>query len=154
MKPKTIISTAIVVLLVALNYFFPGLLNDRHADNVHNTAHTLDNTALNKLVSAHQQQQSKVWFQGVEFRVVKLLNDDNKGSRHQRFFAKHPPLPQLLVAHNIDLVERIPMKVGDKLIISGRYEWNNKGGVIHWTHHDPNNKAPGGWIDYQGRRYQ
>ena len=86
--------------------------------------------------------------------VTKLLKDDNVGSRHQRFIIEIPSGLSLLVAHNIDLAPRVPLTVKDQVLIYGQYEWNNKGGVLHWTHHDPNKTHEEGWIEHQGRRYE
>ncbi|MDE1266260.1 DUF3465 domain-containing protein, partial [Vibrio aestuarianus] len=36
----------------------------------------------------------------------------------------------------------------------GEYEWNKKGGVMHWTHNDPNNKHPHGWLKHNGKTYE
>ena len=39
--------------------------------------------------------------------------------------------------HNIDIVQRIDgLKAGDNVRFNGEYVWKEKGGVIHWTHHD------------------
>lgn len=85
--------------------------------------------------------------------VVRLLRDDSQGSRHQRFIIELPGRLTLLVAHNIDLAERVPLGKGDTVTVRGQYEPNDRGGVIHWTHHDPQG-GPGGWVEYRGRRYR
>jgi len=88
-------------------------------------------------------------------KVMKILPDDNKGSRHQRFILKLNSKQTLLIAHNIDLAPKIKfLKVNDHVNFYGQYEWNSKGGVIHWTHHDPNGRHEGGWLNHDGKMYQ
>ena len=87
--------------------------------------------------------------------VVKLLADDADGSRHQRFIVRLNSGRTLLVSHNIDLAPRIDaLRVGDTVDFYGEYEWNPKGGVIHWTHHDPQGIHATGWIKHDGKTYQ
>ncbi len=105
------------------------------------------------LKQAAAQQRSNVWFAETQFKLRKELNDDNRGDRHQRFLVERPGLPSLLVAHNIDLAPRAPLERGMTIYIKGRYEWNEKGGVIHWTHHDPQGRDPGGWLRVGDEKY-
>jgi len=87
--------------------------------------------------------------------VTRVLSDDNDGSRHQRFILQLATGESLLVAHNIDLAPRVTgLKVGDTVSFNGEYEWNDRGGVIHWTHHDPRGSHVGGWVEHNGRRYE
>jgi hypothetical protein len=86
--------------------------------------------------------------------VTRVLRDDNDGSRHQRFLIKTADDLTVLVAHNIDLAPRVPLSEHDQVSIRGQYEWTDKGGVLHWTHHDPRQRHPGGWIIYQGKKYE
>lgn len=87
--------------------------------------------------------------------VTRILDDDNDGSRHQRFILEVSGGRTLLIAHNIDLAPRITgLKVGDAVEFYGEYEWNDKGGVIHWTHHDPNGRHVDGWLKHRSRTYQ
>ncbi len=91
----------------------------------------------------------------IDAQIVKSLPDDNEGSRHQRFLIRTPSGQRLLVAHNIDLAQRVKNPVrGEPIRIRGQFEWNDKGGVLHWTHHDPRGNHDDGWIEYQDRRYQ
>ncbi|MDO8343649.1 MAG: DUF3465 domain-containing protein [Cellvibrio sp.] len=92
---------------------------------------------------------------GGEGRVAKILPDDNQGSRHQKFLMELESGHTLLISHNIDLAPRIDnLREGERIEFYGEYEWNKKGGVIHWTHHDPKGKHPGGWLKYQDRVYK
>ena len=87
--------------------------------------------------------------------VIRVLSDDTKGSRHQKFIIRVPTGRTLLVAHNIDLAPRLNgLRVGDHVEFYGVYEHNSKGGVIHWTHHDPSNRHTSGWLKLNGRTYQ
>jgi len=90
-----------------------------------------------------------------EGTVVRILPDDLNGSRHQRFIVQLASGQTLLMSHNIDLAPRIDgLKLGDSVSFNGEYVWNEKGGVIHWTHHDPRGRHVTGWIKHNGRRYQ
>ena len=90
-----------------------------------------------------------------EGRVIKVLSDDTKGSQHQRFLVQLNSGLTVLIAHNIDLAPRVSrVKSGDVIRFKGEYEWNEKGGVVHWTHHDPAKRHAGGWIELDGKRYE
>jgi len=87
--------------------------------------------------------------------VVRILADDNDGSRHQRFILELANGQTLLIAHNIDLAPRINnIDVGDIVAFYGQFESNDRGGVVHWTHHDPQRQHVGGWLKHQGKVYQ
>ncbi|NOU00001.1 MAG: DUF3465 domain-containing protein [Gallionella sp.] len=99
-----------------------------------------------------QQSGQQVSGQGV---VVRILPDDNDGSRHQKFIIRLPSGQTILIAHNIDLAPKIgSLQEGDTVEFFGQYEWNEKGGLVHWTHHDPNGSHTAGWLQHQGQKYQ
>lgn len=87
--------------------------------------------------------------------VQRVLADDNDGSRHQRFILRLDSGKTLLIAHNIDLAPRIDsLQRGDVVHFYGQFEENERGGVVHWTHHDPQGYHEGGWLKHAGRTYQ
>ena len=84
-------------------------------------------------------------------RVLRLLPDDRQGLPHQRFLLRVGGTT-VLVAHNLDLAPRVSLSPGDSVELRGEYEWNPKGGVIHWTHRDPEGRHEAGWIRRQNVR--
>lgn len=88
-------------------------------------------------------------------KVTRILSDDNDGSRHQRFILELSSGQTVLIAHNIDLAPRISaLNKGDIVSFYGEFESNPQGGVVHWTHHDPQGRHVAGWLEHDGRRYQ
>ncbi|OYZ06003.1 MAG: hypothetical protein B7Y32_03425 [Methylophilales bacterium 16-45-7] len=109
-----------------------GLNQPQSAVAVKDTTQTLDlkplsgqlHVDLNQaIVDAFERKQSDVWVEGAGV-VTKLLPDDNKGSRHQKFLVRINEKQSLLFAHNIDL------------------------------YLDPKGQHQGGWIKHQGNNYE
>ena len=93
------------------------------------------------------------WIEGTGV-VRRLLPDDNDGARHQRVVLDLRNGQTVLLAHNLDLAERIPLGLGDRVQFRGVYEWNELGGLLHWTHHDPLGIQEGGFVLYRRKRYR
>ena len=107
-----------------------------------------------ELISAYENQKSNIQVSGTGI-VIHNLADDTNGSRHQKFILKLSSGQTLLISHNIDLAPRISsLRKGDTVNFYGEYEWNSKGGVVHWTHHDPRGNHVGGWLKHNGATYQ
>ena len=110
-------------------------------------------TGVDALYQAWQQQRSNIQVSGSGI-VTRVLPDDIKGSRHQRFILKISGQQTLLIAHNIDLAPRLAnLRKGDTVEFNGEYEWNTQGGVVHWTHKDPQGRHPNGWLRHHGQQY-
>ena len=110
--------------------------------------------ATDVIAHAFKNKLSDIQVEG-SGKVVAILRDDNEGSRHQKFILELSNGQTLLVAHNIDLAPRIEhLEKGDTVQFNGEYEYSNQGGVMHWTHHDPNGRHEDGWLKHQGKIYQ
>jgi hypothetical protein len=87
--------------------------------------------------------------------VLRLLADDTEGDRHQRFIVQLASGQTLLVTHNTDVAPRVTsLQVGDAIEFKGEYVWNAQGGLIHWTHRDPDGGHEPGWIKHSGMTYE
>ncbi|NRD73127.1 DUF3465 domain-containing protein [Shewanella sp. VB17] len=151
-----------MLLLAGASFAYNKLMNSpAKAASVSNpdikVAH--DSLALTSVGTAHIAKAYQQKLNGVQVNaigtVIKLLADDDEGSRHQRFILRLPNQQTLLVAHNIDLAPRIKdIGLGDSVEFNGQYEFNDKGGIIHWTHHDPQAHHLDGWLKHNGQIYQ
>ncbi|MEJ2396178.1 MAG: DUF3465 domain-containing protein [Candidatus Thiodiazotropha sp.] len=162
MKPSSLIINVLLVLLLLVGGYF-GLINletkqpplptaSSPAQSIPSPGESATGNSLVEQAYADRLSNQQVQVAGW---VTKLLPDDRDGSRHQRFIMRLDSGLTLLVAHNIDLAPRVqPLAVDDLVELYGVYEWNEQGGVIHWTHHDPHGKHPDGWILHQGHLYE
>lgn len=118
------------------------------------TSSEVSQSANAGIEQAFKQRKSHVQVEG-KGEVVKILADDNNGLRHQKFLVKISPEQTLLFAHNLDLATRVePLAVGDTLEFKGEYVYNPKGGIVHWTHRDPQGHHEAGWIKHNGQIFQ
>ncbi|MCL1847257.1 MAG: DUF3465 domain-containing protein [Coriobacteriia bacterium] len=106
-----------------------------------------------ELARLFETQQHNVFITGAG-TVERILSDDTKGIQHQRFILRLASGQTLLVTHNIDIAPRVePLAVGDIVFFAGIYEYNDEGGVIHWTHHDPQGKHRSGYLRVGGLEF-
>ncbi len=138
---------AILLVIIAVFFFI--------ADYYKNTSTEPNLPAHSTTVEkAYKKQLQSVQVSG-SGTVVKILPDDLKGSKHQKFILKVTNNLTILIAHNIDLAPKITtLKKGDTVTFHGEHEFNNKGGVVHWTHHDPRKTHEDGWLKHKDKTYK
>jgi len=85
--------------------------------------------------------------------VIRLLNDADDEGPHQRFVVRLASGQTLLVAHNLEIAERVPLGIGDRVGFRGLFEWNPEGGILHWTHRDPQGRGEDGFLRFRGQTY-
>ena len=144
---KLLVIAALCLSAYAIYYFNADVLEQFSPPPVQVSTHD------NLIGRAYRNHQNNLQVQGVG-RVISILPDDHKGRRHQRFIIELASGQTLLIAHNIDLAPRISaLAKGDTVEFYGEYEWNEKGGVIHWTHHDPDGRHEDGWLIHRRKKY-
>lgn len=145
-KSLNLVVAVLVTIVVAWQAMESGTFSGNPTPRTGDTSEVLK--------TAFESRQSDLQVLG-EGRVTRILSDDLDGSRHQRFILDVGHGQTVLISHNIDLAPRISgLSVGDNVEFFGEYEWNDRGGVIHWTHHDPGGRHVDGWLRHRGVTYQ
>jgi hypothetical protein len=87
--------------------------------------------------------------------VVRVLPDRSGPSgTHEQFIIRLSSGDITVeVEHNISIGRRVPVKEGDHVLVHGEYIWNAEGGLIHFTHHDPQGTHEGGYVEDNGLTY-
>lgn len=145
MRQKIVIVLLLLLGLVVFYERFDWFFGQTSADQTQ---------GVERLKQAYEDRIDNLQIEGSGM-VKTLLADDTKGSRHQRFILDLPTGQTILISHNIDLAPRIDnLRKGDEVGFFGEYEWNDRGGLIHWTHHDPDKKHVDGWLKHNGRVFR
>ena len=135
------ISVALVAFTVQTGFAFqqgdhPGKIDDDSA-----------------LVAAVQSRKRVRYVEAGNVVATKLLPDDNKGLRHQKWEAQLSDGNVIQVIYNVDMVPRVPIQVGDKFGVGGEYIPSGRTGIIHWLHDDPKGLRPDGYVYLNGVVY-
>jgi hypothetical protein len=81
-----------------------------------------------------------------------------RGGAHEGFLVDVPGNGgrsiTILIEDNVDLTGPIPVTRGDAVRFRGVYVYNQRGGLVHWTHRDPRLRHISGYIEVNGRLYQ
>ena len=154
-RRRTLAIVAAVAIVLLVRYCETGSFGTatREPAGVSESTASELRTGRDRIRRAFADEESGVWVEA-DGVVSRLLPDDNDGSRHQRFIVELGEGHTVLISHNIDLAPYVDLDRGDRVVFRGRYEWNDRGGVVHWTHHDPRGRGPGGWITVDGRTYR
>ena len=173
-KKQRIIGTVVLVIIAVVVWWFenrgagggeggtrtenqPSDLprSERPSDEGGGTSTPRSDRAGTSLQELYDARPNDRWVEG-EATVYEIWDDDSdpEGGKHQRWTVKLRDGKSVLFAHNIDLAPRVPLREGSRFRYRGEYIWKSKGGVLHWTHHDPRGRRTGGWIEVDGRRYE
>ena len=109
---------------------------------------TVDNNAM--LEDVHNALPAEVTVQGA---VTMLLSDSNGTDGPHENFDINVSGVVIHIVHNLSLAPRVPVKVGDTVVVHGQFEPDSSGPVIHYTHHQTSGHE-GGYITLNGQTYQ
>jgi len=105
-----------------------------------------------RITSAWHKKSSNLLVE-VDARVVLLLPNRDDIKKLQRFLVELENGHRLEVAHDLELSENVPVGVSSLIRLKGEFDYNENGGLIHWTHADPAGNRDGGWIEHNDMRY-
>jgi hypothetical protein len=106
------------------------------------------------IVQDFQQHRSAVEVTADGTVIRQLPDSTGPSAAHERFIIRlRSGGLTLLIDHNLAIAPRVPVRAGDHVIVHGEYIWNAQGGLIHFTHHDPQGRHEGGYIEDNGQFY-
>ena len=145
-----------LLLIIAIGFFlYVSIAQYRPNQSNGSTQQVISSSSHDFILQdAFARRISDIQVEG-EGKISKLLPDDSDGIRHQKMIVVLDSGQSILLTHNIDLAGKINfIRLGDSIAFNGEYVWNEKGGLVHWTHHDPKGQHVAGWLKYNGKIYQ
>jgi hypothetical protein len=106
-----------------------------------------------KLVKASWENKEFNVLVEVTGRVALVLPDEHYVTVSQQFLMDLENGHRVLVSHDLKAASRVPVAVSNTVKVRGEFDWTPDGGIIHWTHKDPDGTREGGWIELAGTRY-
>jgi len=105
------------------------------------------------IVAASTSRRSLRYVKGGGMVVVKLLPDDTNGLEHQKWIVRLSNGSTMQAVYNLDMCERVQLKLGDVISMGGEFIWTKGGGLLHWLHFDPRERRQDGFVEVNGKVY-
>lgn len=127
----------------------PGKSNGTHESQINPST-----SGDSQLVQAVNNHKNVNFVEGSGMVVTQLLPEDHSGSPHQLWMVKLSNGQSIQAVSNLDMCQKIPLQVGDKVGMGGQFIWTKeKRGLIHWLHRDPKGSRPDGYVTLNGTTY-
>jgi hypothetical protein len=139
-----LVAVLLMASLLVLRFYHPGGVSVQQAERA-------GSIGCRQAASAFRLRQSGVWLT-LSGQVVRLLPDEYGRFQHQRFFLACPSGQTVLIVNDTSIGRRVPVRLGDAVVVRGQYVWNAQGGLVHFTHH-AQGSAQGGWIEFAGKLF-
>ena len=85
--------------------------------------------------------------------IVRTLSIDEQQPDLQQFVLRLNNGQSILVVHRTGIEGRVPVTIGDTVLVRGEYAWTETGGIIRHTERDNSTQRRHGWIEHGGERY-
>ena len=113
---------------------------------------TATNAALCEANAGHRTRV-EITARGTVTRVLGVR--EGPSGFHEGFLVRVPDCGIVIrVEHNVDLGGSIPLRAGEPIELRGEYLYDPRGGIVHYTHHDPSGRHPGGYVLAGGETYR
>ena len=89
----------------------------------------------------------------VQGQVTRLIMDEEESARVQKFVICAISGQSRLVTHDLSRSDRVPVAIGDKVMVRGEYVWSEPGGTLICPTRDNGSGGRNGWIEHKGERY-
>ena len=120
------------------------------------STHSDDGNAAVYDAWANQRSRLEVTASGSVVRV--LGTREGPSGRHEGFLVHLRGAGgrglTVRVEDNVDITGPIPLEDGQSVEVRGEYIFDPRGGLIHYTHHDPGGRHPSGYVEVEGRLYR
>lgn len=130
-----------------LSNFYEAVAQQQSFDSADTIAEDSD------LVRAVRDKRNVFFVSAKGLQVTRLMPDDTKGNRHQKWYVRLSNGRQVYCVYNIDFAKRVPLSVSDHIDLGGHFIWAKQGPLVHWLHEDPQGRRPDGFVNFNGERY-
>lgn len=131
-----------------------GLAHAAYPQDFHGFANEPSVNDDRDLINANQARRNVRFLRAARLTVTRLLQDDTRGSRHQRFYVRLSDGSEVFAVYSLeDGRQRVPVREGSEVVLAGEFKWTRFGGLMHWLHEDVRDIRPDGYVEVNGVRY-